>query len=102
MRKKYRLQIGLVYEGNGLSGLASPTVWGVAQWIYLGHYTSTGACSLAMHELGHVMGYGHSSAFTYGPWAEQLMNNFYVQHLDELPIDSPKYLNSASNPYLYK
>ena len=26
------------------------------------------------HELGHVMGYSHSSSFTYGPWAQELMN----------------------------
>ena len=53
------------------------------------------------HELGHVMGYNHSSAFTYGPWAQQLMNNFYVNNLHKFPIDSPSYLNSRDNPTLY-
>ena len=48
------------------------------------------------------MGYGHSSAFTYGPWAEQLMNNFYVQNLSQFPIDSYKYLDSRNNPHRYK
>ena len=57
---------------------------------------------LIVSKLGHVMGYGHSSAFTYGPWAEQLMNNFYVNNLNKFPIDSSKYLNSSQNPTLYK
>ena len=102
MRKRYSLQVGLIYEGNNVAGLASPTVWGVAQWIYLGHYSSAWTCSFAIHELGHVMGYGHSSAFTYGPWAEELMNNFYVDRLHELPVDSPGWLDSENNPHLYK
>lgn len=102
MRAKYRLQVGLIYEGNGVAGLAGGSVWGVAQWIYLGYYNNAYTCSFAIHELGHTMGYGHSSAFTYGPWAMELVNNFYVDHLKELPIDSPSYLDSANNPYLYK
>ena len=54
------------------------------------------------HELGHVMGYSHNSAFTYGPWAQELMNRFYVDHLDMMPVDSPDYLNSRQNPNIYK
>ena len=50
------------------------------------------------HELGHVMGYSHNSAFTYGPWAQELMNRFYVDHLDMMPVDSPDYLSSRQNP----
>ena len=53
------------------------------------------------HELGHVMGYSHDSSFTYGPWAQELMNNFYVEHLGEMPIDSSTYLNTSKNPTLY-
>ena len=101
MRTKYRLNVGLIYEGNGVSGLGGGSAWGVAQWIYLGHYNNAYTCSLAIHELGHVMGYDHSSAFTYGPWAMELINNFYVDHLKELPVDSPSYLDSANNPCLY-
>lgn len=101
MRAPYRLQVGLIYEGNGVAGLAGGSVWGVAQWIYLGHYDSAYTCSFAIHELGHTMGYGHSSAFTYGPWAMELVNNFYVDHVKEFPVDSPSYLDSANNPCLY-
>ena len=47
------------------------------------------------------MGYNHSSSFTYGPWAQELMNHFYVEHISEMPIDKPDYLNTKENPYLY-
>ena len=53
------------------------------------------------HELGHVLGYNHSSSFTNGAWSQQLMSNFYLKHLKELPIDSPDYLDSKSNDNLY-
>ena len=48
------------------------------------------------------MGYGHNSSFTYGPWAEKLMNNFYVNNIQDMPIDSKNYLNSSQNPHRYK
>lgn len=102
MRIERTLVVGLVYPGNGIVGLGGGTVWGVYQQAYLQHYTNTYSCNLMFHELGHVMGYGHNSAFTYGPWAEELMNNFYVNNLNKFPIDSPKYLNSSQNPTLYK
>ena len=47
------------------------------------------------------MGYSHSSAFTYGPWAQELMNKFYVDHIQEMPVDSPSYLDSRNNPHIY-
>lgn len=97
MRQERTLQVGLVYTGNGVIGLGSGSVFGAYQdgWFY--HYSNTYACSVMFHELGHVMGYGHSSSFTYGPWAEKLMNNFYVNNLKSMPVDSPSYLNSPSN-----
>lgn len=102
MRIERTLIVGLVYPGNGVLGLGGGSTWGVYQQAYLQHYTNAYSCNLMFHELGHVMGYGHSSAFTYGPWAEQLMNNFYVNNLNKFPIDSSKYLNSSQNPTLYK
>ena len=29
------------------------------------------------------------------------MNRFYVEHIGEMPIDSPSYLDSAQNPNRY-
>ena len=29
------------------------------------------------------------------------MNRFYVEHIAEMPIDSPSYLNSEQNPNKY-
>lgn len=102
MRQARTLQVGLVYTGNGVLGLGGGTVFGAYQRGWFEHYFNTYACSVMFHELGHVMGYGHSSSFTYGPWAERLMNNFYVDNLSKLPIDSPDYLNSRNNPHQYK
>ena len=101
MRRGQTLQVGLVYSGNGVIGLGSPTVFGAYQRGWFEHYSNRYACSVMFHELGHVMGYGHSSSFTYGPWAEELMNNFYVDNIGNMPIDSPVYLKSASNPHKY-
>jgi hypothetical protein len=102
MRQQRNLQVGLVYPGNGVLGLGGGSVFGAYQQAWFEHYWNAYSCSIMFHELGHVMGYGHSSSFTYGPWAEQLMNNFYVNNLHQFPIDSSTYLNSKSNPYRYK
>lgn len=102
MRASRTLQVGLVYPGHGIIGLGGGTTFGAYQRGWFEHYFNRYACSVMFHELGHVMGYGHSSSFTYGPWAEKLMNNFYVDNLHQMPIDSRNYLNSAENPHQYK
>ena len=101
MRQSRKVYAGLVYTGNGVLGLGGGTTYGAYQGAWLNHYTSDYACEIMFHELGHVMGYNHSSSFTYGPWAQELMNRFYVTHLSEMPVDSPGYLDSANNPNLY-
>lgn len=102
MRQRRTLQVGLVYPGNGVVGLGGGSTFGAYQQAWFEHYWNAYSCSIMFHELGHVMGYGHSSSFTYGPWAEELMNNFYVQNIGNLPIDSPEYLNSKNNPNRYQ
>lgn len=101
MRQERTLDVGLVYPGNGVVGLGGGSAFGAYQHGWLTHYTNTYACEIMFHELGHVMGYSHSSSFTYGPWAQELMNNFYVEHIKDMPIDSPDYLNSRNNPNIY-
>ena len=101
MRQRRTLQIGLVYPGNGIVGLGGGNVFGAYQQAWFQHYFNTYSCEILFHELGHVMGYNHSSSFTYGPWAQELMNRFYVEHIAEMPIDSPSYLNSEQNPNKY-
>lgn len=101
MRQPRNLRVGLVYSGNGVVGLGGGSAFGAYQTAWFEHYFNTYSCEIMFHELGHVMGYNHSSAFTYGPWANTLMNNFYVQHISEMPIDSPKYLDSRNNPHKY-
>lgn len=102
MRQSRNLQIGLVYSGNGVLGLGGGNIFGAYQNAWLTHYDNYYACEVMFHELGHVMGYNHSSSFTYGPWAQQLMNKFYVDNLHLLPIDSWKYLDSRNNSTLYR
>lgn len=101
MRQRRTLQVGLVYPGNGVIGLGGGNVFGAYQQAWFQHYFNTYSCEILFHELGHVMGYNHSSSFTYGPWAQELMNRFYVEHIAEMPIDSPSYLNSEQNPNKY-
>ena len=101
MRQERTINVGLVYPGNGVMGLGGGSTFGAWQGGWLDHYSSTYACEVMFHELGHVMGYNHSSSFTYGPWAQELMNNFYVTHLSRMPVDSPKYLDSGNNPNIY-
>ena len=101
MRQQRTLRVGLVYPGNGVIGLGGGSVFGAYQQAWFQHYFNTYSCEIMFHELGHVMGYNHSSSFTYGPWAQELMNNFYVSHIHEMPIDSPSYLNSSQNPNKY-
>ena len=101
MRQTRTIQVGLVYPGNGVLGLGGGSSYGAYQQAWFEYYWNTYSCNIMFHELGHVMGYGHNSAFTYGPWAEQLMNHFFVNNLSEMPIDSKSYLNSSSNPNKY-
>ena len=100
-RASRHLIAGLVYSKHGTIGLGGGTVWGVYQEAYLQHYTNAYRCQTIFHELGHCMGYGHSSAFTYGPWAQQLMNKYYVNHIGQFPVNSASWLNSSSNPNIY-
>lgn len=102
MQQSRTLNVGLVYPGNGIVGLGGGSTFGAYQQAWLQHYFNTYSCEIMFHELGHVMGYSHSSSFTYGPWAQELMNRFYVEHISQMPIDSPHYLNSSTNPNLYK
>ena len=102
MRQSRTLCGGLVYSVIGVLGLGVCSTFGAYQQAWLQHYWNTYSCEIMFHELGHVMGYSHSSSFTYGPWAQQLMNNFYVTHLKDFPIDSPRYLESSSNATLYR
>ena len=99
-RSMSSFKLGLIKPGT-VAGLGGIGVYGLAQYILNYHYSNTYYCSLAFHELGHCMGYGHSSSFTYGPWAESVMNHFYVNNIHRFPIDSWEYLRSRENPNLY-
>ena len=88
--------------GKGVLGLGGGQTWGMAQYPYINHYHSAGACKTIFHELGHCMGYSHSSNMTYGLWAEELTNNFYTKNIQRLPVNSEKFLSSRNNTNLYR
>ncbi len=101
MRQSRSLAVGLVYPGNGVIGLGSPSIWGVYQDAFKNHYSNYYVCSVIFHELGHVMNYSHNSSFAYGFWDQELMNHFYVDNLDKFPINSREYTRITENPNLY-
>lgn len=100
MREARTIKVGLVYPFHA-AGLGGPGVFGLDERRWLNHYTDWGAATVMFHELGHVLGYNHSSSFTNGAWSQELMSNLYLKHMQELPVNSPDYLDSKSNPNLY-
>jgi hypothetical protein len=94
--------IGLVYSGNGVSGLGGGRTWGVYQKSFLYHYeNSGGCCSTIFHELGHCLGYNHNSTMTYGKWASGCADVFYKNNIKDFPVNSHTILKSRSNPNIY-
>ncbi len=94
--------VGLVYTGNGTVGLGGGDTWGVAQYVFFGHYDGGWNGEVCFHELGHCAGFSHSSGMTYGPFAPWC-SEYYVNlaRNNELPISSKSALNSSNNPYRY-
>lgn len=97
-----RFNTGLVYSGNGVMGLGGGATLGVYQGAYLLHYVNQYQCSFFFHELGHCMGYNHSSGMTYGPWSSECASGYYVGNIHNFPVYSADILNSSANPNIYK
>ncbi len=93
--------VGLVYAGNGVLGLGGGSTWGVYQQAYLQHYFNDYSAQIMFHELGHCLGYSHSSGMTYGPWAQECANKYYVANISTFPISSIDILDSRNNPNRY-
>lgn len=92
--------VGLVYTGHGVVGLGGGSTWGVAQGVFFNSYYDHGSANVLFHELGHCIGYGHSSGMTYGPFAEKAAR-IYINNISQLPIPSQNILSSNTNPYKY-
>lgn len=103
LRQGYMLKVGLVNAAFnstvGLGGVGGTYGMSQDRWVY--HYDTDWAPTTIYHELGHVMGYGHSSTLTYGYWSEQVVNKYYRQHIGEFPVNSWTYLRTRENPNLY-
>ena len=95
-----RFNTGLVYTGNGVAGPGGGAVLGVSQSVYFSHYTSGYSMSFLFHELGHCMGYSHSSGMTYGRFSSE-SGNFYSANIADLPVYSKTILSSDTNPNKY-
>ena len=103
MRSCTGFQVGLVNgDGTGVGGLGGGTTFGVYQEAYLTHYNSQMHSIKMYHELGHCMGYGHSSSMTYGDWARYIMPYFYFAHLQDAIVTSREVLKSYANSNLYR
>lgn len=98
---------------GGVAGLGGGSVLGVIHWVFYGHYFSYQMHTVG-HELGHCLGFSHSSNLTYGEnfgFANGMVvmyHNYlrkqnrlpYINHLDS-PIFNPenqKYLEGTINP----
>lgn len=95
-----RFNMGLVYIGNGVVGLGGGATLGVYQGTYLTHYSSSYVLGVMFHELGHCMGYGHSSGMTYGRFSGD-SGDCYIENLPNLPVPVNTILNSNNNPNKY-
>ncbi|MGL4992989.1 MAG: hypothetical protein ACRC6R_02465 [Bacteroidales bacterium] len=87
---------------GGVYGLGGGATLGFHQGVFLNHYrTPTSTANTIFHELGHCMGYSHSSAMTYGPWGAELSAPYYVNNVHTFPIHSSDILRSSENPNRY-
>lgn len=94
--------VGLIWSGADVYGLGGQRTWGVQQFSFFMHYDgNNGELIPVFHELGHCMGYGHSSGMTYGKWAGGCANMFYKRNIADFPVNSYKILNSRNNPNRY-
>ena len=94
--------LGLVYEGNGVLGMGGGRSFGVAQYVFYGHYLGLYSCNTIFHELSHTVDFSHNSNMTYGIWAGGIADTYYVNNVSTFPVNSPSYLNTSANPTLYK
>ncbi len=92
--------MGLVYSGNLVVGLGGGSTLGLTQSYYLKAYEMHAGPATLYHEIGHILGYGHSSNMTYGLW-EQFNGNYYLQYISRFPVYDKKILNSLENPNIY-
>ncbi|MGL5893557.1 MAG: hypothetical protein ACRCZM_02960, partial [Bacteroidales bacterium] len=99
LMSRQNFRVGLC---GGVYGLGGGATLGFHQGVFLNHYrTPTSSANTIFHELGHCMGYSHSSGMTYGPWGAELSAPYYVSNIHTFPIPSPDILNSSENPNRY-
>lgn len=102
LRNLYQFKMGLCYYTAGtVVGLGGNGILGVAQNKALWHYDDHNATRTFFHEMGHMMGYSHSSGMTYGPWAEKIANHYYVNNIASFPVSDYRILNGRNNPNIY-
>lgn len=97
LRNKSVFTIGLVGVADGLSSSAGK--FGVAGYIYNGHYSAPYHAYVVFHELGHCMGYPHKTALVDGLWAQKHASPLYLQMAKELklPVSEKHWLNDFPN-----
>ncbi|MGL5272477.1 MAG: hypothetical protein ACRC8J_03190 [Phocaeicola sp.] len=102
-----QFRIGLT--GRDAAGLGGGYTFGVYQGPFLGHYNSKYYASVYFHEIGHCIGYSHSSSFCTSwawvspgtAWDRAITAEYYGDHIAEFPVPNASYLKSTSNPNRY-
>lgn len=95
--------VGLVGYNTGVLGAAGGEEWAVSEPTFVYQYENEKSATVSFHELGHCLGYEHSSGMTHGLWAEKCCNIYYTEgtNRSDFPVPSPSILNSKANPNLY-
>ena len=91
-----RINAGVVVGVNGLGG---GSTFGMAEWV-LRTYLKEDISAVAVHELGHVVGYAHSSSMTYPRNGHGFMvacsrNYEKIANANEFPITKDNYYKPA-------
>ena len=101
----WHFEVGLLkahYWGVlGIAGVGGKMIT-MFEDVFIEHYRYARPLVTFFHELGHNIGYNHSSNMTYGIWAESFMNNFYIKNLHDFPYNNRDILQSYKNPNTYK
>lgn len=103
--KRTLAQGGLKF-GNviGVNGLGGGTTYGLADFIFQGHYADDNLSTTDMfHEFAHCLGYGHSGNMTYAPndapgWTALCGNMYRDLSVDKkLPVYSRRFMHTRKN-----
>ncbi|WP_029280288.1 hypothetical protein [Pedobacter borealis] len=98
-----KFNCGVVSTVNGVQGLGGGSTFGMEEAFVLNNFMKYNVAGMAMHEIGHMVGYSHSSSMTYeinGHGATIPMGPIYRDLIakNELPIRPTNYYRLSDFP----